>query len=430
MGGVIASVRDNLTAIVDNLASSTRSFRVGVVSYRDFPERTGASSDYPARLDTSLTSNRQAIAAAIDSLRASGGGDFPESVLSGMNAGLDLPWRAGVTKVMVVIGDAPPLGPPEPITGLTADDIVRRALEIDPVQIFAADTGALNSSAITEITSGTGGSVVPASDIVATIQSIVDGISVQPFAWLAGPYVGTVGQPYAFDATGSFDPSGEALTRYEWDVDGNGEWDATTAEPSLAWTFSEPFAGVAVVRVTGSGGTALGSAWIDITPTGSASMGDQEPCPVDDEGNPITADEDGRAQPCTATLRDDPPGITVTSTVSAGGWSAVPVGSMAQRNQVRAGSTVPVLFELRDDRDTRISDEAAAALLSGTCEVQVSIAGVQGLEPTCPRYDPADGRFLVVWQTARQPRGQVVVSVAVASGGQARTSELASLQLR
>ncbi|MFO7779533.1 MAG: hypothetical protein R6V28_14390 [Nitriliruptoraceae bacterium] len=40
------------------------------------------------------------------------------------------------------------------------------------------------------------------------------------------------------------------------------------------------------------------------------------------------------------------------------------------------------------------------------------------------------GRFLVVRQTARQLRGQVVVSVAVQSGGQARTSELASLQLR
>jgi lysophospholipase L1-like esterase len=431
MGGVISSVRNNLTAIVDNLASSTNSFRVGVVSYRDFPERTSDPNDYPARVDTPFTSDRAAITTAINSLQASGGGDVPESVLSGMDAGLDLSWRAGVTKVMVVIGDAPPLGPPEPITGLTADDIVRRALEIDPVQIFAADTGGLGSAAVREITAGTGGSVVPAGDIVGTIQSIVDGVSAQPFAWVTGPYVGTVGQPYVLDATGSFDPSGEPLTSYEWDVDGDGEWDATTTEPNLAWTFDEPFAGVSVVRVTGPGGTALGSAWIDITATGSASMGDEEPCPLDEGGNPITADdEDGRPQPCTATLREDPPDIVVTSTALAGAFTAVPIGSIVPQTQVRAGSAVPVQFELRDAAGELISDEAAAALVDGTCTVRVSVAGAQELAPTCPTYDPVDDRFLVVWQTARQPHGQVFVSVAVDPDGQARTSELASLTLR
>jgi len=412
MGGVIGSVRNNLTAIVDDLASSTNSFRVGVVSYRDFPERTGNPNDYPARVDTPFTSDRAAISAAIDSLQASGGGDFPESVLSGMNAGLDLSWRAGVTKVMVVIGDAPPLGPPEPITGLTAEDIVRRALEIDPVQIFAADTGALGSAAVREITAGTGGSVVPARDIVGTIQSIVDGVSAQPFAWLSGPYVGTIGQPYVFDATGSFDPSGGPLTSYEWDVDGDGEWDATTTEPTLSWTFDEPFAGVSVVRVTGPGGTALGSAWIDITETGSASMGDEEPCPVDEDGNPITFGEDDRPLLCTATLRDDLPGITEAGPDSTGAFTAIAVGSIVPRDRVRAGSAVPLQFELRDAAGELIADESAAALLEGSCSVTVSVAGAQELEPTCPSYNPGPGRFQLVWKTDRQPRGQGLISVA------------------
>jgi hypothetical protein len=220
------------------------------------------------------------------------------------------------------------------------------------------------------------------------------------------------------------------LTSYEWDVDGDGEWDATTTEPNLTWTFDEPFAGVSVVRVTGPGGTALGSAWLDITETGSASMGDEEPCPLDEDGNPITDGEDDRPRPCTATLRDDLPGITEARSDSTGAFTAVPVGSIVPRGQVRAGSAVPVQFELRDSAGELISDKDAAALIDGSCSVTVSVAGAQELEPTCPAYDPADNRFLVVWATDGQPRGPVVISVAVESGGQTQMSELASLTLR
>jgi hypothetical protein len=41
MGGVIAQVRADLSSLVDQLAATTNSYRVAVVSYRDFPERTG-----------------------------------------------------------------------------------------------------------------------------------------------------------------------------------------------------------------------------------------------------------------------------------------------------------------------------------------------------------------------------------------------------
>ena len=429
MGSVIGSVRNNLTAIVDNLATSTRSFRVGVVSYRDFPERTGSSIDYPARIETPLTSDRAAITAAISSLTANGGGDFPESVLSGMNAGLDLSWRAGVTKVMVVIGDAPPLGPPEPITGLTADDIVRRALEIDPVQIFAADTGSLQTGAISAITSGTGGSIIAGSDIVSTLDSIVGTVATQPFAWIAGPYVGTVDEPYVFDATGSYDPSGEALTSFEWDVDGDGAFDATTDAPTLSWTFTAPFSGVAVVRVTGAGGTALGSAWIDITATGSAPMGDDEPCATDADGNPVTSDADGRPLPCTATLQPDPPGLIVTSTGSQPAYTVTALAPTANRTRVRAVSAVPLHFRLTDALGAPIPDDVAADLVADECAVLVSVAGAQELEPTCATYDPIEDKFQVIWKTAREPKGAVTVTVAVTIVNQTTSTEIATFDL-
>jgi lysophospholipase L1-like esterase len=429
MGSVIGSVRNNLTAIVDNLAASTSSYRVGVVSYRDFRERTGSNTDYPARVDTPLTSDRAAITAAISSLTANGGGDFPESVLSGINAGLDLSWRAGVTKVMVVIGDAPPLGPPEPITGLTADDIVGRALEIDPVQIFAADTGALTTGAISEITTGTGGSVIAGSNIVTTIDSIVGTVASQPFAWIAGPYVGTVGEPYVLDSTGSFDPSGAPLSSYEWDVNGDGAWDVTTAEPTLPWTYIAPFSGVAVVRVTGPGGTALGSAWIDITTTGTAPMGDEEPCTTDSDANPVTSDADGRPLPCTATLQPDPPGVIVTSTESQPDYTVTALPPTAGRTQAKANSAVPIHFRLTDAEGAPIPDDVASGLLTGQCRVNVSVAGAQVLAPTCPTYDPTGDKFQVIWKTARQPKGQVTVTVTVTTVSRTTPTEIAVFKL-
>jgi len=430
MGGVIGSVRSNLTAIVDNLASSTRSFRVGVVSYRDFEERTGYSSDYSSRVDTPLTSDREAIAAAISSLTANGGGDYRESVLSGMNTGLGLSWRAGVTKVMVVIGDAPPLGPPEPISGLTVEDIVGRALEIDPVQVFAADTGSLCDSSMIQITSETGGSIIAGHDIVATIDSVVGTVATQPFAWLAGPYVGTVGESYVFDAAGSFDPSGQPLTQFEWDVDGDGTWDATTAIPTLPWTFSTPFSGVAVVRVTGAGGTALGSAWIDITETGSASMGDEEPCAVDADGNPVASDDDGRPLACTATLQPDPPGIIVTSNGSQPQYAVTALPPLTESEEVKAGRAIPVHFALFDSEGNLVSDDVAEELLAGECQVHVSASGAQVLEPTCARYDPDDAKFQVIWRTAKQQTGQVTVTVTLTSGALATSTDIAVFQLR
>lgn len=431
MGSTIGSVRNNLTAIVDNLATSTRSFRVGVVSYRDFQERTGWSGDYPSRVDTPFTSDRDVIAAAIASLTANGGGDYAESVLSGMNTGLGLSWRAGVTKVMVVIGDAPPLGPPEPITGITVDDIVTRALEIDPVQVFAADVGGLGNADVTAITSGTGGSVIPGRDIVATIDSVVGTVATQPFAWISGPYVGAVGESYVFDATGSFDPSGEPLTGFEWDVDGDGTWDAATATATLPWTFTNPFSGVAVVRVTGPGGTALGSAWIDISETGSAPMGDEEPCAVDAEGNPVTSDDDGRQIPCTATLQPDPPGIIVTSTGSEPDYAVAALPPTAGLERAKAGSAVPVHFALYDTEGVLIADDIAAELVTdGECRVHVSVDGAQTLEPTCARYDADADKFQVIWRTAKQPIGEVTVTVTLTSGALTTPTEIALFKLR
>ena len=79
--------------------------------------------------------------------RLGDGGDWEESVYSGMRAGLDLQWRAGVKKMMIVIGDAPAKDP-EPVTGLTKQSIVNAAYAVDPAQVYVIDTSSDYSLAV------------------------------------------------------------------------------------------------------------------------------------------------------------------------------------------------------------------------------------------------------------------------------------------
>lgn len=66
------------------------------------------------------------------------GGDTPESMYSGAMTALNLPWRPGVRKV-IIIGDAPGKDP-EPVTGFTLAAVQAKALAVDPAQIYAVAT--------------------------------------------------------------------------------------------------------------------------------------------------------------------------------------------------------------------------------------------------------------------------------------------------
>lgn len=300
MGGVIAQVRDELSTLVNQLASTTNSFRVGLVSYRDFPERTGWDLDYPSRVDQPFTSDLATIQAAINTLTAEGGGDYPETVFSGLATAIDFPWRPGVAKVAIVLGDAPALSP-EPISGLTAQDIIDRSIAVDPVQVIGVDVGGLNdNSALGVIAEGTGGSIVNgATGLIETVSGVLDTAVNQPFAWLGVAYAGETGTPVTFDATGSYDPSGTPLSLYEWDFDGDGVYDRQTTSPTVSHTYTSDFTGYVVVRVTGVGGTALGSSRVVVNANGYVPQGDETPCEVDGRGAPVTVDDEGRPELCT-----------------------------------------------------------------------------------------------------------------------------------
>ena len=54
-------------------------------------------------------------------------------------------------------------------------------------------------------------------------------------AWIQGPYAHQIGKPLPLDARGSYSTRGDLVT-YEWDLDGDGQYEIESTEPMLAHT--------------------------------------------------------------------------------------------------------------------------------------------------------------------------------------------------
>lgn len=124
MGPWIEQARCRIKAIAADLASGDPApqVRFGLVRFRDktdaFVTQVVPFSD---RIDE--------MAAALEATSASGGGDYPEAVLEGLDVALTgLKWSAGddVVRLIYLVGDAPPqVGPGRP----AENDVVARALD-------------------------------------------------------------------------------------------------------------------------------------------------------------------------------------------------------------------------------------------------------------------------------------------------------------
>jgi hypothetical protein len=126
-----------------------------------------------------------------------------------MKAAIDLPWRPRVTKIAVVIGDAPPLisSGAEPTSGLTAPQIVAESIAVDPVQVIAVYVGSIFNEELRSMVNSTGGTVLSgAGSLTDTLSSIIDVASKQPFAWFGFAIAGKIGVLVVYYAQGSFDP--------------------------------------------------------------------------------------------------------------------------------------------------------------------------------------------------------------------------------
>jgi hypothetical protein len=120
MSGPINSVRENALEIMAKVREEVPDAAFGVASFTDYPgayEYEGHvrqygdpnDNDYPWNLDQDITTDADAVQQSLDSLEpARLGEDMPESYTRALRETLDLSWRPGAKKVVVLFGDSVP----------------------------------------------------------------------------------------------------------------------------------------------------------------------------------------------------------------------------------------------------------------------------------------------------------------------------------
>ncbi len=182
MADDIASVKTAASQIIDAVASISPQFRVAVTEYKDFPVPPyGDARDYPYRAVVPFSSDPDSIRSGLLSLKAGGGGDRPESVYWGLMHAIGTdgltPWRDGVTKVIIVMGDAPPHDP-EPFSGFTLKDVATAAFNVDPAIIHSVVIGNDPDAFayFSRLADETKGKVFTALDASAVLAALLDAI--------------------------------------------------------------------------------------------------------------------------------------------------------------------------------------------------------------------------------------------------------------
>lgn len=255
MSDDIDDAKASMTEILSSLSEKSKSYRVAVVDYRDFSDRTGSSGDYPSKVRLNFTDDDDKIKDAINELTADGGGDHPETVFSGLMTALSLDWRDNAKKVIILLGDAPPLDP-EPNTGYTYAQVVQALYDADlNVDVDASDDRVLGDgedslinvySIGTESTYGdavdffdniagdTGGAFTATDDASEVSDAIVDSIEQVKFVpaqsvntEFGDKYAGATVDiyqddefcfSYMLDENGSFTLENMEPGEYDWEI--------------------------------------------------------------------------------------------------------------------------------------------------------------------------------------------------------------------
>lgn len=131
-------------------------------------------------------------------------------------------------------------------------------------------------------------------------------------AWNQGSYAHPIGKPLRLDARGSYIDRGK-ITAYEWDLDGDGQFDKSTTRPMLTYTWSREFVGKITLRVTSElGATATTTTDAMITNDGDSTPYARDNCPEVYHYGQTDHYEDGISDACDPTPgypTEDKPGV-------------------------------------------------------------------------------------------------------------------------
>jgi len=216
--------------------------RVALYEYRDL------NDPFDLRQLCDFSCSLEEFERKLNAIVTDGGGDEPESLLSSalgvMNS---LTWRKGVTKSIVVLTDATYHAPDR--DGTTVGQVAKRSLEIDPVNIYVV-TEEWNREFYSELTELTGGKVFGVGEMEVSTDYIVSRpVAVLPFE----RYYGDVGERFYFDAGASYGVGAE-INHFEWDLDGDGEFDYVSADSWVETEYATEGERFVVVKVVDRNG--------------------------------------------------------------------------------------------------------------------------------------------------------------------------------
>jgi len=335
MAPYIASVVASASSVVDSLAGDGVDYRIGLVDYKDVDSDPavvpGCPPDaYAARTDLAFSDVKADIQAAIGTLPGAVGGgcDIPEDVYSGVEQAIGFPWRDGVKKAIIQMGDAPGHDP-EAHSGFTLARVTADAAAVDPAVVFAILVGPDTSAhafAI-QLATATGGLTFDATanpgQAGPAVLAAVTELALAPTANAGGPYTGLVGTPVDFDGSGSAASAPADIASYTWDF-GDGSAAQTTSAPTVSHTYTAPLTGTVTLTVTDtSGKTGVSTATVTVTRP-------RPPLAID---TTVSADT-GRTPTLTAPpLTTSGPNELIAVLISADG----PLGSVQQVRSVSGG---------------------------------------------------------------------------------------------
>jgi Mg-chelatase subunit ChlD len=106
MQGEIDAIKDAITAFADTIESDGVRVRVGLIEFRD--RLIGEEHRVLTFGGEPFTADPTVFRREISALKASGGGDEPESSLDALRLALRQPFSSEANKVLVLVTDAPP----------------------------------------------------------------------------------------------------------------------------------------------------------------------------------------------------------------------------------------------------------------------------------------------------------------------------------
>jgi hypothetical protein len=223
--------------------------RVALVGYKDLGD------EYTAKIFSDFDDSYDTFVSQLESLSASGGGDTPEATLHALMTAMNgLSWRNGATKAMIILSDTD-FHPIDPVDGSTVETVMKRSLEIDPVNVYPVIPDNI-APWYTSLAESTSGQIIPQSvDIETSLSNTLKKIQERPVPFLKNlEYKAEPGQEITFDASDSYVIDAK-ITSYDWDFNGDGVFEATTTTPSIKHVYPSVFSGTMQVRLAADNDT-------------------------------------------------------------------------------------------------------------------------------------------------------------------------------